>query len=193
RAPLGQVAAQLAAALLQVLDRRVVLARVVERRQVRVLLELRIRDRDPQFVAELLEVVERELLHLVGRVAALEALAEAVALDRLREDDGRLALVLDRGLERRVDLAIVVTAALEVPDLLVREALDELESLGVAPEEVLAHVGAVLGFVGLVVTAGRLVHDAHEGAVVTGEQVIPLAAPDHLDDVPAGTAEEALE
>ena len=33
-----------------------------------------------------------------------------------------------------------------------------------------------------------------EGAVgVAGEQVVPLAAPHHLDDVPAGTAEEALE
>src|SRR5690606_19611687 len=137
--------AQLATALLQVLDRRVVLAGVVERRQVRVLLELGVRDRDAQLVAELLEVVERELLHLVGRVAALEALAESVALDRLREDDGRLARVLDRGLERRVDLAIVVAAALEVPDLLVGVALDESERLRIAAEEVLAHVGAVLG------------------------------------------------
>src|SRR5690606_31474426 len=110
-----------------------------------------------------------------------------------REDDGRLPRVLDGGLESRVDLAVVVAAALEVPDLLVRVALDELESLGVATEEVLAHVGAVLGLVGLVVAVGRLVHDAHECAVVAGEQLVPLAAPDHLDDVPAGTAEEALE
>src|SRR5690606_5153402 len=118
---------------------------------------------------------------------------EAVTLDRLGEDDGRLALVLDRGLERRVDLAIVVTAAREVPDLLVRVALDELECLGVTAEEALANIRAVLGLVGLVVPVGRLVHDAHEGAVVAGEQFVPLATPDHLDDVPAGAAEEALE
>ena len=194
RATLGQVAAELAAPLVQVLDRRAVVAGVEVRREVRVLLQLGVRDRDAQLVTELLEVVERELLHLVGRVAALEALAEAVALDRLGEDDRRLALVLDGSLERGVHLAVVVTAATQAPHLVVGHALDELERLGIAAEEVLAHVGAVLGLVGLVVAVGRLVHQIDErAALVAREQVVPLAAPDDLDDVPAGTPEEALE
>ncbi len=194
RAPLGQVAAQFAAALLQVLDRLVRLAGVEERRLIGVLLERGIRDRDAHLVAERLEVVERELLHLVGRVAALEARAEAVALDGLGEDDGRLALVLGCRLERRVHLAVVVAAALELPDLVVGEPLDHRQGPRIAPEEVLADEAAGLGLVGLVVAVGRAVHEVAQGAlVVLLEQGIPFAPPDDLDDVPARAAEEALE
>ena len=97
-------------------------------------------------------------------------------------------------LERRVHLAVVVAAALQVPDLLVGEVLHELERPRVAAEEVLAHVGARLGLVGLVVAVGRDVHEVAQRAVVVArEQVVPLAAPDDLDDVPSGAAEEALE
>jgi hypothetical protein len=60
----------------------------------------------------------------VGRVAALEVRAEAVALDRVGQDDGGLALELGGGLVRGVDLVVVVAAALEVPDLIVGEVLD---------------------------------------------------------------------
>jgi hypothetical protein len=77
-------------ALEHVLDRLVVLARVVVRRPIRVSLELLVRDRDAHVVPEQLQVVQRHLLHLVGRVATGEVRAEAVALDRLGEDDRRL-------------------------------------------------------------------------------------------------------
>ena len=60
--------------------------------------------------------LDRELLQLVRRVLARPARPRnAVALHRLDEDDRRLALVLDRGLVRRVDLERVVPAALERP------------------------------------------------------------------------------
>ena len=126
RAALRQEAAERAAALEHVLDRLVLLAGVVVRRQVRVLFELRVRDRDAHRVAEVLEILERHLLHLVGRVAALEVVTEAVALDRLGEDDGGLALVLDGGLVGGVDLAVVEAAAAELaPDVVVRPVLHE--------------------------------------------------------------------
>ncbi|CAH0213186.1 hypothetical protein SRABI128_02023 [Microbacterium sp. Bi128] len=194
RATLGQEAAERTTTLEHVLDRLVVLAGVVVRRLVGVLLQLRVRDRDVHRVAEGLEVVQRQLLHLVGRVAALEVRTEAVALDGLGEDDGRLALVLLGRLECREHLAVVVATALEAPDLLVGIVLDELEGAGVASEEVLANVRAVLGLVCLIVTVRGAVHEVEQRALgVAGEQVVPLAAPDDLDDVPAGTAEEALE
>ena len=66
---------------------------------------------------------QRQLLHLVGGVAALEVLAEGVALDGVRQDHRRLALVRHRRRVRRVDLAVVVAAALEVPDLAVGDVL----------------------------------------------------------------------
>ena len=165
-----QIAAEGTATLVQVLDRLVVLVGLEVRREVGVLLELRIRDRHVRAVAESLEVVEGELLHLVGRIAALEARAEGVALHRLRQDDGGLALVLGGCLESRVHLSVVVAAALEVPNVVVGVALDKLERTGVTAEEVLPHIGTALGLVGLVVTVGRGVHQVAEGAVgVAGE------------------------
>lgn len=84
-----------------------------------ILLELFVRDRDVLEIAERLEIVERELLHLVRGIAALEVLAEGVALDGVRQDDRRLALVRHRRRVGSVHLAVVVATALEVPDLVV--------------------------------------------------------------------------
>ena len=110
--PLGERAAELLAALLHVLDLLGVLARVVERRRAgpRRLARVAVGDRQVEPVAEPLEVVLGQLLHLVGGVAALEGV-ERPALDGLGEDHGRLADVLGGRVERRVDLAVVVAAA----------------------------------------------------------------------------------
>ena len=123
----GDRPAELTTAGLQVLHDRGIILGHVERCVVDAAgLQLLVGDRDVQRVAQRLEVLEGELLHLVGRVAAREVLAEAVALDRVGEDHGGLALVLDRGLEGCVDLLRVVAAAVELPpDVVVREVLDE--------------------------------------------------------------------
>ena len=74
--------------------------------------------------------------------------------------------------------------------LLVGQVLDHLLQARVGTEEVLAVVGAGLDRQGLELAVGRAVHLVDEGAVgVAGEQVVPLAAPDDLDDVPAGATE----
>ena len=127
---------------MQVLDALVVVTGVVERRLVGISFKRGIRNRNVHLVTELLEVLERQLLHLVGRVATLEAGAEAVTLDGLRKDDRRLSLVLACCLEGSVNLAVVVATALEVPDLVVSEVLNHLECARVAAEEVLSNVGA---------------------------------------------------
>ena len=145
-------------------------------------------------VAQGLEVVQRQLLHLVGGVTAGEVAAQEVALDRVRQDDGGLALVLRGRLVRGVHLAVVVAAALQGPDLVVGPVLDELGGARVAAEEVLADVGAVVGLEGLVVAVEGLHHEVLEGVVlVRGEELVPATAPDHLDDVPARALEEGLE
>ena len=93
-----------------------------------------------------------------------------------------------------MDLAIVVTAAAQAPDLRIGHVLDEFLGARIAIEEVLADEGAVVGLVGLEVAVGRRVHEVDQSAVAVGvQQCIPLAAPDHLDDVPSGPAEERLE
>ena len=122
-------------------------------------------------------------------------LAEGVALDRLGEDDGRLARVPQRAVVGGIHLAIVVTAALEFPpDVVVGPARDELAGPWIPPEEILADIGAVVRAEGLVIAVRRRIHEMHERAlIVRGEQIVPAAAPDALDDVPARAAEEGLE
>jgi hypothetical protein len=132
--------------------------------------------------------------HLVGGVAGFEVGAECPAFDGFGEDDGGLAGVFEGCFVGRVELAVVVAAAFEVPDFVVGHAFDEFAGAGVAAEEVFPYVCAGFAFVGLVVAVGGDVHQVDQGAVgVGGEQRVPFAAPDHFDHVPAGAAEEGFE
>jgi len=69
--------------------------------------------------------------------------AHAVALDRLGQDDRRSALVFGRRLIGRVHFERVVAAAIERPNFVVGETLDERARLRIPSEKVLAHVVAV--------------------------------------------------
>ena len=103
-------------------------------------------------------------------------------------------LVLDRGLVGVVDLHRIVAAEPQLLQLVVGQVLDHLEQPRIGAEEVLAHVGAGLDGVLLILAVDDLAHPLGEQAVVVGrEQRIPVAAPDHLDDVPAGAAEDRFE
>ena len=178
------------APLAEVLDLLGVGARVVVRR----VLELRVRDRQLEPVAEDLQLGLGQLLRLVGDVAGLDARPERPALDGLGEDHGRRALVLGRRLVRRVDLAVVVAAAAELREVVVGQVLDELAQPRVRPEEVLPDVGAAGDRELLELAVERVVHLLDEDAVdVAGEELVPLAGPDDLDHVPAGAAEGRLE
>ena len=143
------------------------------------------------------EAEQRRLGHLLGLVGdhlALAGDAHPVALDRLGQDHRRLAAVVDRLVVGGVDLLLVVAAAVEQPDLLVGHVRHPLGEHGVAAEEVLADVRAVARLERLVVAVDALVHHAQQPAVgIGGQQRIPAAAPDHLDDVPARAAEVRLE
>ena len=89
------------------------------------------------------------------------------------------ALVLDRGLVRGEDLAVVVPAAREPLQLVVGEVLDHLAQPRVGPEEVLADVRARLDRVLLELAVDGGVHLVDEHAVdVACEQLVPLPAPD---------------
>src|SRR5690606_16512744 len=151
-------------------------------------------ERDVEARAEAADLVLVQLLLLVRGVLSLAGLAKAVALDRAREDDRRTALRLGRGLVGGVHLLWIVPAQAQLLQLVVRQALDQVEQLWVLPEEVLAQVRAVGCRQALVLAVNDLAHAAGEQAgLVLREQFVPLAAPDHLDDVPARAAEDGLE
>ena len=150
-------------------------------------------DGDVEALDEGGEGVVGELLFRVGSVAGLRG-AEAVALDGLGEDDGGAALVLDGLFVGVVDLFGVVAAAMEEAKLLVGLVRDEGEEFGVFAEEVLAEVLAVLGLEGLEVAVDALFHTLEEEAPgVFGEELVPVGAPDDLDDVPSGSAKCSFE
>ncbi len=157
-------------------------------------MELVVRDRQLEPVAEDAQLGLGELLGLVGDVASLDAGAERPALDRLGQDDRRPAAVLGGGAVGGVDLAVVVAATAEPGQLVVREVLDQAPQPRVGAEEVLADVGPAGHGELLELAVEGLVHLVDEDALdVAGQQVVPLAAPDDLDHVPAGAAEEPLQ
>ena len=87
-----------------------------------------------------------------------------------------------------------MAASLESPDLVVCHRLDEFRGSRVASEEVFANESAVFGFIGLVVAVGSLVHQVDKRAVsIAGQQVVPFATPNDLDDIPTSAAEEAFQ
>ncbi|PIV72240.1 MAG: hypothetical protein COW56_10245, partial [Rhodocyclales bacterium CG17_big_fil_post_rev_8_21_14_2_50_68_7] len=87
----GQVAAQRHAPAAHVLE----FARALFELQVGKLVQLRVGDRQAEAVAEGLERGRTHLLLLMSDVLRLARFAHAIALDRLGEDDGRLAGVID--------------------------------------------------------------------------------------------------
>src|SRR5207245_8431497 len=98
------------------------------------------------------------------------------------------------GLVRAIDLERVVAAARQLLDLLIRQVGDESEQLGVPAEKVLADVRPRLDGVLLHLAVDDFAHPFDEEARrILGEQRVPVAAPDNLDDVPAGAAEGGLE
>ena len=120
--------------------------------------------------------------------------AERPPLDRLGQDHGGAALVLDRHLVGGVELAVVVAAARQHAQVVVGEVLDHPLQPRIGAEEVVADVVARLDRVLLELPVDGAVHLVHEHAVdVAGEEVVPPAAPDHLDHVPARAAEDRLE
>ncbi|MNO58461.1 hypothetical protein D3C76_490200 [compost metagenome] len=161
----------------------------LEERQV---LQVGILDRDVEAVTEVTQAVDVDLLGVVRGVLGFAGTG-TVTLDGLGQDDGRLVLVVDRLVVRRVDLVRVVAATVELPDLFVGQVFDHgLELWGV--EEVLTNVRAVFGFVVLVLAVDDFVHAALQGTVgVLGQQWVPETAPDDFVDVPATATEHAFE
>ena len=87
-----------------------------------------------------------------------------------------------------------MTAAGQVAQFVVAQVGDHLAQPLVGAEEVVADELAVLDGVALELAVDGGVHLVEQHPVlVLGEQVVPLRAPDDLDDVPAGTAEGRFE
>src|SRR5262245_66087818 len=107
------------------------------------------------------------LLLLVGDHLAFARLAHAVTLDGLGEDHGRLAGMLHGCRIGRIDLDRVAAAPAQRPDVVVAHVLHERGGFGGLAEELLAHVGAVLGLEVLIFAVDAFPHAfaAHAAAI----------------------------
>ena len=153
-----------------------------------------VRDRHLEAVTESAQRVLRHLLGLMGDHLAFTGFAHAVALDRFRQNDRRLALVVHRRGVGGENLFGIVAAACELPDLVVAHVRDELLQFIVLAEEVFANVSAALALEVLVFAVDALLHALQQQpALVLRQQAIPSRAPQHLNDVPARATEHALE
>ena len=190
RAALGHGPAQGGAALRDVVGFAAIVRGTVERRTH----DLFIGERDVEAVAELHQLALVELFLLMGDVAALAGLAEPVALDRAGQNHGRRTLVRDRGGVGGVDLDRVVAAQPQPPKLVVAEVFNKSAQARVDAPEILTDVRAAGHGVLLVLPVDNFAHPPDQQPVlVAREQRVPLAAPDHLDHVPAHAAEDGLE
>ena len=79
--------------------------------------EIGVRDRDLEPVAEGFQRLMAELLGLMRDHLPLAGRPHAIAFDCLGEDDGRLALMIDRSLVGGIDLDRIVPASGQRPDL----------------------------------------------------------------------------
>ena len=78
--------------------------------------------------------------------------------------------------------------------MLVGKVLDHFEQAGIGAEEVLAEIGAALDKVFLILTVADLAHAPDQQPVaIVADQAVPVTAPDDLDDVPAGAAENGFQ
>ena len=102
--------------------------------------------------------------------------------------------MLDRSFVCGVDLDGIMAAQAHPRQLLVGKVLDHLQQARVGSKEILAEVGAALDEVFLVLAIADLAHPADQQAVaIVLNEAVPVAAPDDLDDIPAGAAENGFQ
>src|SRR6185437_16258826 len=187
---LRHVAAKLFAASLHVLDLRAVVRGTIERRVV----QLVVGNWNSEARAEHPQLVFVQLLLLVGDVLAFASLAKTVAFDRLCEDERRSSRVLDRSLVGRVNFDGIVSAETHARELLVGKMLNHAQQPRIRSEHVLPEVGTTLNEELLILAVSDFAQTPHQQAVaIVLDEAVPIAAPDNLDYIPSGAAENSFE
>ena len=158
------------------------------------ILQFLVRDGDPEARAEHAQFVFVQLFLLVRDVLAFTRLAQSVTFDGLGQNDGGRAFVFGGGFVSRVHFDGIVTAQPHAGELFVGKMLHHLQQAGIAAEQVVPEVGAALDEIFLILAVRDLAHALDQDSVtVVGDEVVPVAAPDDLDHVPAGAAEDRFQ
>ncbi len=153
-----------------------------------------VRNGDPEAAAEFTQLFLVQLFLLVRDVPPLARFAHPVPFDRFGQDHRGPADRFGRRLEGGINLFRIVPAAAHAFQLFVRVLFDHLQQLGILAKEVFADVLAARHGVLLVFAVDHFHHPLSQHAfLVLGQQRVPVVAPDDLDHVPAGAAEDRLQ
>lgn len=130
----------------------------------------------------------------MGDVSPFAGLTETIAFDRLRQDHGGLPCVLYRGLVSGVEFSRIVSTSQHLVNLLIGMALNQLEESRIGSEEMFPGEGAAFHHILLIPAVHHLAHTLDQQAfIVLRQQRIPITAPNHLDDFPAGAKEDRFQ
>ena len=130
----------------------------------------------------------------MGDVLAFAGFTQTIAFDRLGQDDGRRPRVIHGSAVSGMDFDGIMPAEAHACQLLIREMLDHLQQPGITAEQVLAEVGSALDEVFLILSVADFAQPPDQQAIaVVLNQGVPIGAPDHLDDVPTGAAENRFQ
>ena len=185
-----QIASQLLAPVFHVFNFRAFVGGTIKRRVVQFV----IGNRNSKARTEHFQLIVIQLFLLVGDVLAFARFAQSVAFDRFRQNDGRRTLVLHGCLVSRMDLDGIVAAQPHARQLLIGKMLNHFQQSRIGAEEVLPEVSAALDEIFLILAVADLAHALDQQAIaIAPDQAVPVAAPDHLDHIPAGAAENGFQ
>src|SRR5208337_2398887 len=72
--------------------------------------------------------------------------------------------------------------------------LDHFEQTRIGAEKILAEVGAAFDEILLILPVADLAHATDQQAIaIAADNAVPITAPDHLDDIPSGAAEDGFQ
>src|SRR5260370_35571162 len=131
---------------------------------------------------------------MVRDVLAFDRSAEPITLDRLGENDDGRSGVLDRSIVGGMHFDGVVTAEPHAGEVLVRKMLHHLEQPGIGAKKVLPKVSPALDEIFLILAVGDLAHASKKHTIaIRLNEIVPIAAPDDLDDVPSRATENRFQ
>src|ERR1700678_511868 len=102
--------------------------------------------------------------------------------------------MIDRRAVGSVDLNRIVTTQPHAGELLIRKMLHHFQQPGIGAKKVLPEIRTALDEIFLILAVRDLAHAPEEQTVaIVLDDLVPIATPDHLDDVPSGTAEDRFQ
>ncbi len=160
---------------------------------IRYFLKFFIRYRDAEAVAEFFQAVFIQLFGVVRRVGTFHG-RKGIAFDGFGQDNSRSVGGFHRLLVGCINLEGIMSATVQFHDVIIGQMLHHLQQLGTFAEKVLTGIGSAPTGISLVFTIHDFIHAPLQQAFgILGQQSIPVASPDNLDDIPACTTEYAFQ